>query len=46
MGEDGVRKLKKGVGRQMLRSGCPKYFLDDCLVRDAFVHSNTALGFF
>jgi hypothetical protein len=23
MGEGGMRELKKGVGRQMLRSGCP-----------------------
>jgi hypothetical protein len=23
MGEGGVRELKKGVGQQMLRSGCP-----------------------
>jgi hypothetical protein len=26
MGEGAVRELKKGVGRQMLRSGCPKRF--------------------
>jgi hypothetical protein len=26
MGEGSVRELKKGVGRQMLRSGCPNGF--------------------
>jgi hypothetical protein len=29
MGEGAVRELKKGVGRQMMRSGCPKRFCDD-----------------
>jgi hypothetical protein len=32
MGEGGVRELKKGVGRQMLRYGCPKRFWDDCII--------------
>jgi hypothetical protein len=32
MGEGSVRELKKGVGRQMLRSGCPKRFWDDCTI--------------
>jgi hypothetical protein len=27
MGEAAVRELKKGVGRQMMRSGCPKAVL-------------------
>jgi hypothetical protein len=30
----------------MLRSGCPKQLWDDCLFREAYVHSNTALGIF
>jgi hypothetical protein len=29
MSEGAVHELKKGVGRQMLRSGCPKRFWDD-----------------
>jgi hypothetical protein len=33
MGELAVRELKKGVGRQMLRSGFPKRFWDDCIIR-------------
>jgi hypothetical protein len=33
MGEGAVRELKKGVGRQMLRYGCPKRFWDDCIIR-------------
>jgi hypothetical protein len=37
MGEGAVRELKKGVGRHMLRSGCPKWFWDDCIIREAYV---------
>jgi hypothetical protein len=33
MGEGGVYELKRGVGRQVLRSGCPKRFWDDCIIR-------------
>jgi hypothetical protein len=33
MGKGGVRELKKGVGRQMLRSGCPKRFWDGLLAQ-------------
>jgi hypothetical protein len=33
MGEGGVRELKRGAGRQMLCSGCPKRFWDDCIIR-------------
>jgi phage replication-related protein YjqB (UPF0714/DUF867 family) len=39
MGEGVVRELKKGVGRQMLRSGCPKRFWGDCIIREAYVRS-------
>jgi hypothetical protein len=46
MGEGGVRELKRGVGRQMLRFGCPKLLWDDFLVREAYLRSNTALGIF
>jgi hypothetical protein len=43
MGEGDVRELKKGVGRQMMRSGCPKRFWDDCTIREAYVRSHTSL---
>jgi hypothetical protein len=46
MGEGGVQELKRGVGRQMMRSGCPKRLWDDCLIREAYVRSNTAIGIF
>jgi hypothetical protein len=46
MGEGGVRELKRGVGRQMLRSGCLKRFWDDCIIREAFVRSHTSLDIF
>jgi hypothetical protein len=46
MGEGCVRELKKGVGRQMLRSGCPKQFWDDCIIREAYVRSHTSLDIF
>jgi hypothetical protein len=41
-----VRKLKKGVGRQMLRSGCPKQLGDDCIIREAYVMSHTSLDMY
>jgi hypothetical protein len=46
MGEGGVRKLKRGVGRKMLRSGCPKRFWDDCIIREAYVRSHTSKDIF
>jgi hypothetical protein len=46
MGEGAVRELKKGVGRQMLRSGCPKLFWDDCIIREAYVRSHTYLDIY
>jgi hypothetical protein len=46
MGEGGVREFKIGVGRQMLRSGCPKLFWDDCIIREAYVRSHTSLDIF
>jgi hypothetical protein len=46
MGEGGVRELKRGGGRQMVQSGFPKRLWYDCLVREAYVHSNTALDIF
>jgi hypothetical protein len=46
MGERGVQELKRGVGRQMMRAGCPKRLWDDCLIIEAYVRSNTALDIF
>jgi hypothetical protein len=46
MGEGGVHELKRGVGRQMLRSSCPKRFWDDCIIREAYVRSQTSLHIF
>jgi hypothetical protein len=46
MGEGAVRELKKGVGRQRLRSGCPKRFWDDCIIREAYVRSHTSLDIY
>jgi hypothetical protein len=46
MGEGAVRELKKGVGRHMLRSGCPKRFWDDCIIREAYVRSHTSIDIY
>jgi hypothetical protein len=46
MGEGAGRELKKGVGRQMLRSGCPKRLWDDCIIREAYVRSHTSLDIY
>jgi hypothetical protein len=46
MGEGAVRELKKGVGRQMLRSGFPKRFWDDCIIREVYVRSHTSLDIY
>jgi hypothetical protein len=46
MGEGAVRDLKKGVGRQMMRSGCPKRLWDDCIIREAYVRSHTSLDIY
>jgi hypothetical protein len=46
MGEGAVRELKKGVGRHMLHSGCPKRFWDDCIIREAYVRSHTSLDIY
>ncbi|KAI2500399.1 Reverse transcriptase (RNA-dependent DNA polymerase) [Fragilaria crotonensis] len=40
--EAAIRELKKGVGRQMVRSAAPKRLWDDCLEREAYVRSMTA----
>jgi hypothetical protein len=46
IGEGVVRELKKGVGRQMLRSGCSTQFWDDCIIREAYVRSHTSLDIY
>jgi hypothetical protein len=46
MGEGGVHELKRGVGQQMLRSGCPKRFWNDCIIRESYVRSHTYLDIF
>jgi hypothetical protein len=46
MGEGGVRELKGGVGRKMLRYGFLKRLLDDCTIREAYVRSHTSLDIF
>jgi hypothetical protein len=46
MGEGAVHELKKGVWRQMLRSGCPKRLWDDCIIREAYVRSHTSLDIY
>jgi hypothetical protein len=46
MGEVAVRELKKGVGRKMMRSGCPKRLWDYCIIREAYVRSHTSLDIY
>jgi hypothetical protein len=46
MGEGAVREFKKGVEIQMFRSGCPKRFWDDCIIREAYVRSHTSLDIY
>jgi hypothetical protein len=33
MGEGCMCEFKKGIGRKMIRYGCPKRFWDDCIIR-------------
>jgi hypothetical protein len=46
MGEGAVCELKKGVERQRLRSGCPKRFWYDCIIREAYLRSHTSLDIY
>jgi hypothetical protein len=46
MGEGGVGELKRGVGLQMIRSGCPNLLWDDCIIREAYVISHTSMDIF
>jgi hypothetical protein len=44
--EGSIRELKRGGGREMVRSGAPKRLWDDCLVREDYFRSSTALDIF
>ena len=44
--EGTIRELKKGAGRNMVRSGAPKRIWDNALEFEAYVRSNTALGIY
>jgi hypothetical protein len=46
MGKGAVCELKKGVGRQMVLSGCTKRLWDDCIIREAYVRSHTSLDIY
>jgi hypothetical protein len=39
--EGGIRELKKGVGRKMVRSKSPRTLWDDCLELEAYIQSYT-----
>jgi hypothetical protein len=41
-----VREMKRGVGRQILRYGCPKLLWGDCIIRESYVRSHTSLDIF
>jgi hypothetical protein len=38
-----IRELKRGIGREMVRSGAPKRIWDNCSVREIYIRSSTAL---
>ena len=42
MAEAAIRELKRGVGRQMVKSRAPKWLWDHCLEREAYICSLTA----
>ena len=44
--ESTIRELKKGLGREMVRSGAPKRLWDDCIEREAYIRSHTAHNIF
>jgi hypothetical protein len=46
MGEGSLPKLKRGVGRHMLHSGCPKQSRDNCIIRKASMLSHTGPDIF
>ena len=44
--EGTIREVKKGAGRKMVRSGCPKRLWDDAIEFEAYVRSHTALDIY
>jgi hypothetical protein len=44
--EPGIKELKRGSKRQQVRAASPKVFWDDCIEREAYVRSLTALNFY
>jgi hypothetical protein len=46
MVEGELRELKRGVGRKMMRSGCPKRLWDDFIIRESYVISHAYLDIF
>jgi hypothetical protein len=46
MGEGAGHELKRCLGWQMLRSGCPKRLWDYCIIRETYVRSHTYLDIF
>ena len=44
--EGGIRELKRGVARKMVKTKSPKKLWDDCLELEAYIRSNTAHDIF
>ena len=44
--ESTIRELKKGTAREMIRSQCPKSLWDDCIERESYIRSLTALDIY
>ena len=44
--EGAIKELKRGVGRELVKSKCPKRLWDHCLERQAYVRSFTAHDIF
>ena len=39
-----IKKLKKGSGRLLIKSGTPKRIWDDCFELESYISSQTAYG--
>jgi hypothetical protein len=46
MGENGVRELKRGVGRKILCYACTHQSWDDFIIREAYVRSHNSIDIF
>jgi hypothetical protein len=44
--ESAIRELKRGLGREMVRSCAPRCLWDHCLERESYIRSHTALDIF